>query len=312
MRVSFNWGIGKPVNGPGFFLNRLASELKAQNVDIVDPASSDVYFVFIADSVKKIQRLQRRGIKVIQRIDNIYFDTGNTLGDSRQLNEPLRQTYQQVDGVVFQSAYAEKMVSKRWGVKPNSIVIPNGITVDHDFDRTDRNLIVCSSSWRRHKRLKETLEVFNRLDSSYRLRIFGDPDEPVDGMDRVAFGKVPSFEAVREIYRDATVFLHLAWLDCCPNSVVEALSLGIPVVCGNQGGTRELVETTNGGFVAPTDAEFDYGDLELYNPPPINGIDEIVEYIQAKNFPEINRNPIDIKQTAKSYIEFAGLLRGQR
>ena len=42
------------------------------------------------------------------------------------------------------------------------------------------------------------------------------------------------------MYKASKYFLHLAWLDHCPNVVVDAMACGCTVICSSAGGTKEI------------------------------------------------------------------------
>jgi glycosyltransferase involved in cell wall biosynthesis len=65
--------------------------------------------------------------------------------------------------------------------------------------------------------------------------------------------------------------LHLAYFEHCPNTVVEALSQGCPVVCTNVGGTQELVK--HYGYVLPESQNFDFTKPCDYDDPPDLNLD---------------------------------------
>lgn len=302
MRIAFNWPIAKGHNGPSSFLYRLAEQLRLEGVSVVSPAQDmDIYVVFIQDDPHRIKYYQSRGVKVVQRLDNIYFDSGNTLGNCNQLNAPMKAVYDLADKVVFQSEFSSKLIQSHFGKKDN-VVIHNGIKVKNKSTHS-KYQIACSSSWRRHKRLQEIIDIFLKLDSKWELIVAGKPDVPLSHP-RICYTQFSNFEDGYSALMDAKLFLHLCWFDSCPNAVVEALSLGIPVICGNQGGTQELVRATQGGLVAPTDQSFDFGLVDLYNPPPISGIEQIIDYIESGNYAEVDRNPIMIEVCARKYIGF--------
>jgi glycosyltransferase involved in cell wall biosynthesis len=91
--------------------------------------------------------------------------------------------------------------------------------------------------------------------------------------------------------------LHLAWLDHCPNVVVEALAQGCPVICSSEGGTRELVERA-GGIVVPDAKPYSFDLVDYDNPPrvPLDGL-TLSERIV------VDKNTVDIAKTADSYAE---------
>jgi len=110
-------------------------------------------------------------------------------------------------------------------------------------------------------------------------------------------------------YRTGNIFLFLSWLDHCPNTVIEATACGLPVVCTNQGGTRELVEMTNADIVAEADNKFLFEKVDLYNPPKpdyqrtLDAINDIIsnydDYIS-----NINKSEINIDHVAAEYLNY--------
>ena len=93
--------------------------------------------------------------------------------------------------------------------------------------------------------------------------------------------------------------IHLAWLDHCPNVVVEALSRGCPVICTDSGGTSELVGRN--GIVIPETVRYNFELLDYDNPPPLGVGIQIPEKIKVDN------SDLDIRKVAKQY---EGVLAG--
>lgn len=303
LRLAFNWRLNKAMTGPAFFMMRLTKELVKRGVKIVtDPFDADVFLIFIQDDLRRISELRKKNIKIIQRLDNIYFDSKNTLGSTLQLNAGMLANYKESDAVIFQSEFSKKLIQNHFGEKERSKVICNGIEIKEIKD-SDNNIIVCSSQWRSHKRLREILDIFLLLNESYRLYIIGKPDIDVSH-DRIKNFITSDFESSLALFKNGSVFLHLSWFDSCPNAAIEALSIGLPLICGNQGGTKELVYRTSGGKIFETDQDFDYGFVDLYNPPNMSCKQEIADYIMAKQYPVVNREPISIETCALNYISF--------
>lgn len=55
--------------------------------------------------------------------------------------------------------------------------------------------------------------------------------------------------ALPEIYRAADLFIHPTRYDACANTVLQALSSGLPALVSNRDGASEFVEQGGGGFV---------------------------------------------------------------
>ena len=68
------------------------------------------------------------------------------------------------------------------------------------------------------------------------------------------------------LYKRSSTFVHLAYLDHCPNVVVDAQAAGCNIVCSSSGGTKEVVDK---GFVV-VEEEWDYKPIPLYKPPTMD------------------------------------------
>ena len=95
--------------------------------------------------------------------------------------------------------------------------------------------------------------------------------------------------------------VHLAWLDWCPNTVVEGLASGLPVLCSHNGGTKELVK--GDGIILELEEDYILGsELDLYSPPQVD-ISSIVDgVLRIVDMPRIKtRNDLKIKNIGIKY-----------
>ena len=99
----------------------------------------------------------------------------------------------------------------------------------------------------------------------------------------------------------ADAMIHLAWLDWCPNTVVEALSCGVPVLCSHNGGTKELVK--DNGVIIQLEEDYEIGTkVPLYNPPKVDTntiVEGVLEVMEKSTIFE--RPDLDIKHVAEQY-----------
>ena len=51
------------------------------------------------------------------------------------------------------------------------------------------------------------------------------------------------------IYNKSHSYIHLKYMDSCPNTVIEAMACGLPVIATNTGGCSELVKSDNGYLI---------------------------------------------------------------
>ena len=85
--------------------------------------------------------------------------------------------------------------------------------------------------------------------------------------DRVFFVGTLSPELLISLYKRSEYFIHLAWLDHCPNVVVDARASGCKVICSSAGGTKEIAGP---GAIIIEEQEWDMSPVDLYNPPLMN------------------------------------------
>lgn len=287
--------------GPAIFGKRLKCELKELGW-VYNTRSFDYNLAFISGNYCS-------GKVNVLRLDGLYFDVDNTVGNTDELNIPIKKSYYEFDKLIFQSNFSREMYFHHFGStrKPYKIIYngvpglftPLGTGYKYSFDKT----IVCSSTWRAHKRLDGIIKGFNELRSSnVGLVILGMCERKYNNknilyLGRIAPRKIPYY------LRCADMFVHLSWLDWCPNVVVEALGCGLPVLCGHNGGTRELVRDS--GIVLKLEEDYNFQRVALYSPPEpdpgivADGMKELLEWDRP-----IVRPDLYIDHVARQYIDF--------
>tara|TARA_A100001515_G_C4577308_1_gene211830 strand:+ start:274 stop:1182 length:909 start_codon:yes stop_codon:yes gene_type:complete len=284
-------------SGPNSFGIRLAHELVKREYQIVNSNEDyDIFLCFIEPA-----SMPRKDCKFIQRLDGIWFKPE----EYETHNKNIRWAYENSHYVIWQSNFDKTMTEKYWGTPNKGSVVHNGISlgkfekihpevlkIKNKYDR----LFVCSASWHRQKRLKENIEFYikNRKNNDALLVLGSNPDYIVQGENIIYLGHIPH-EICLQIYSVSDWFIHLAWLDHCPNVVVEALSQNCPVICTNSGGTKEIVG--NNGIILNEDNEYNF-ELTDYDKPYVLTTNKI-------NLPEVvvNNNYLDIELVCDKYEE---------
>ncbi len=77
------------------------------------------------------------------------------------------------------------------------------------------------------------------------------------------FGQVPETELIRQL-SSCHFFVHPSYIDNSPNSVCEAMLLGMPVISSSVGGTKALIENGVNGFLHNPYDEYDLAGLLIY------------------------------------------------
>ena len=93
--------------------------------------------------------------------------------------------------------------------------------------------------------------------------IAGDVKDKVDH-DRIHYMGSLNINDLISMYKASDYFIHLAWLDHCPNVVVDARACGCKIICSNTGGTSEIAGPD---AIIIKEQEWDFSPIDLYNPP---------------------------------------------
>ena len=259
-------------SGPNSFAKKLTKYMSASGCTFNPAESPDYYLSFIESRRKEFDA------PMFQRLDGIYF---NVRFDYKLQNSNIRETYNRADGVIFQSDFNKKLTTKYFGEHKNSRVIHNGADIDaiNDVPKLKNPVIdsfdkvwCCASHWanRPHKRLGENIRYFLEHAADRDCLIICGPTGPEKenyNHDRIFFvGEVPS-EMLISIYNRSDYFIHLAWLDHCPNVVVDARASGCKIICSSAGGTQEIAGPSASVIV---EDEWDFQPLDLYSPPKMD------------------------------------------
>ena len=87
------------------------------------------------------------------------------------------------------------------------------------------------------------------------------------------------------------------------------MSCGLPVVCCNNGGIGETVRLASGGIVVNSDPDYQFDNIDYYNPPKpnykklIEAIEEIFQNYRTYSN-NINYNYLNIDNAAIEYTNF--------
>ena len=268
----------KSNSGPNKFTRSLFTELiNKKGFSITNQEEADIEFCLIQKAVQKKKPM-------VLRLDGIYF---NSEQDHERQNAPIKAAYKNADAVIFQSEFNKKLTEYWFGTHPNSHVIHNAyfgeLIKDQTFRRqlADREIWSCASSWRPHKRLVENARYFLKNapekavfviagsgyteEEKYNIQQIMSEKQNTDKQ-IIMLGNV-DYHTLRQLYDASSTFVHLAYLDHCPNVVVDAYAHGCKIVCSNSGGTQEIGE----GFkvVLEKGSSWDFSPIALYNPPEI-------------------------------------------
>ena len=266
MKVHFdNVNLGSS-SGPNSFASKLVTQFKKRGVGITPLSEADISLCFIESKNFNLNKPR------IQRLDGIYF---NTDFDYNKQNVNIKKVYDDSDAVVFQSRFNQELITRYFGEPRQYQIIHNGADIEaieeapRIINNKYENIWCCAASWRPHKRLSENIRYFlEHSGHKDALFIAGNvpEQEKVQDSKIIYMGNVAQ-RHLYSLYKVSRYFVHLAWLDHCPNVVVDARASGCQIICSNAGGT---VEIAGEDAIVIDEEEWDFKPVKLYEPPRLN------------------------------------------
>jgi glycosyltransferase involved in cell wall biosynthesis len=293
IHILYNFTDG-PWGGGNQFLKALRFELIRQGVYAEDPKEADVLLVnshhrlFEACLYKIFYRK-----RIIFRIDGpVSLIRGNGRWVDLQISLFARLF---ADGVVFQSEWSRQQNKKLFHFKNKHETVihnaPNNDIFNHTgkkpFNPSDKIRLI-ATSWSPNPR--KGFDVYQYLDerldfSKYEMTFVG--NAPIR-FKNIKMIEPVSSERLAPILKEHDIYITASKTDPCSNSLIEALSCGLPAVALNDGGHPELVQ---GG-----------GELFQGQEDVLGKIDQV-----AKNLVSYQQYipKFDLTETTNRYIEFA-------
>lgn len=169
-----------------------------------------------------------------------------------------------IDGFVFQSNGAQNYFNDR--VKERSVVIPNPVFIDRNnypssVVRKKRIITVGRlHPQKNHKLLIDSFALIASMFPDYSLEIYGDGELKNITQEYINEKKMGSqiklMGTSKEIYNemfDASVFVLSSDYEGLPNTLIEAMALGIPCISTDckPGGARDIITHKEDGIIVP-------------------------------------------------------------
>lgn len=304
--------MGNKVSGPTIFLDRLCKSFQKHGVDVEYNFNKD-FDLALFPGIIDLNTQKKTAI----RLDGAYF---NSAWNYRKINQPYIESIKKADGVIYQSIFSKEICDRFLRkCECNNAIIYNGASSDF-FNKLEiaksnfkYNFITCAS-WRPHKRLRDAIESFllAGINNSC-LFVAGEFDNSCLSKEEVEkYKKIGNINFLGNLdqirlgsyFKLCNASIHLCWLDYCPNSVIEAICAGCPVITNNIGGTRELLENGS-GIICEIDDEFCNEPVALYNPPGIERekVAEAMVHLTKEKI-DVDRSFFDISKTAEKYKSF--------
>jgi len=240
-------------SGKGKFISRLVPELKELGAKVsYDPKGCDIALCLTRF------RSKFKGPRVL-RVDGIHLISSEK---TKWNNERVRKCINKASAVIWQSQFCRDVASKVLKAHPKrEFVIHNGAPPE-EFLATKLNLgfkyniFICGNfASRKHKRLEEMLEIAMEMnDPDIGWHVAGKINWTPPKSGKIKYLGVVKKGTIASYLASCNLMLDLQTAAWCPNSVVESLVAGCPVIGCRGAGVEELVQ--------------DSGEL-IYDEPPI-------------------------------------------
>ena len=262
------------LGGPSSFHQKFIAGLNDRGIESThDLSRQDITSVLVIAGSKHINLLRGirgRGIPVIQRLDGVNWVhklryTGIKHFLRSEVNNWILRTIRDkiANKVIYQSQFSKYWWEKTFGVaqKPDAIIY-NGIDLDTYIpkDIAGPENFVRIITVEGH--LKNGLElglfnvarVVNFINKKKRVEwaVAGEtPDHVRREAEKIYQGKIAwlgiiSRDEVRAAVQNSHIFFSAEMNPACPNSVIEALACGLPILGFDNGALREMVGSQAG------------------------------------------------------------------
>lgn len=248
-------------------LQAFKTKLASGNYSVVQTSTSLGSFAVIRDGFF-ICAAKRYGIKVI-----VFFrgwdERFERKLESRYLNLFKRVFFQADSMIVLASSFKAKLLAWKY---ENPVYIETTIVddtllkgIDHSFlsqkysGLTDEIQLLFLARVEKAKGIYEAIDAFALLSKNYSrlsLTIAGDGFElqpareyvTKNGINKIVFtGKVVG-EVKRKIFRESHIYLFPSYTEGLPNSVLEAMAFGLPILATRVGGLVDILNDSITGY----------------------------------------------------------------
>ncbi len=320
--------------GPSSFQMKLTTCLQEKDIEVhFDPSRKDVAAILVVGGSSHLTQLanaKKRGIRIVQRLDGMnWLHKKTKTGIKHFLRaewnnyvlSTIRRSY--ADAIVYQSDFTRNWWNQVYGTAPvEDRVIHNGVDLAV-FTPTGKGslpvdairiMVVEGSFYGGHERdllnavgfakgmanlteRRVELVIASRAPQSMLSALPSYPNLDIRWLGIVPLADIP------ELDRSAHIFFPAEINAACPNTVIEAIACGLPVVSFATGSLPELVEK-NAGRVVSYGA--DYWNLEA---PDFNmicqaGLEVLNDQIKFRSAARIHAETnFDMHSMAQKYLD---------
>jgi glycosyltransferase involved in cell wall biosynthesis len=243
------------IGGPASFLQNFKTFLKLKGYAFITSSfhNASTLFILIQHNLKALKKYKRYKKPIIQRLDGIFYPSKH--GEEYvSRNENIKEIYFNfASHVIFQSEYCKKQCFDMFGeISENKYsVIHNGADTNIFFPDSEKPSIhkykfITTGVFRNRIMLQPIIEALDSLKdkAKFSLTVVGPINDPSlnSYIQRAYVNHIPEVDLLHmaQLLREHHIFIYSHLNPPCPNSVIEAISCGLPIVGFNSGSMKEL------------------------------------------------------------------------
>ena len=245
---------------------KLPNVLRRERADIVFSTLTAINVI-----VSMIRVISRKNAVYILRESTILTEIQKHFGSPKVLRWLIKTLYPRFDAIVAQSIAMKTDMVQNFKINPNKIIqiynpiMPHGLKFGAKPGVTE---LITVGNIRKEKGHDRILKALTLLKINFHYTIVGGGNEIELEKIRKLVEKLHledkvTFEGAQKdpfsYLRRSTLFLQGSYFEGFPNCLLEAHSVGLPVIAFDcPGGTKEIIYPGKNGFLVPDD------DLQLY------------------------------------------------
>lgn len=265
------------MGGPATFMRNLKSYLDKNGLSYASEVhgSTGIFFPIQHPSLV-LDMYKKNGGAIIQRLDGVYYPSKHGQHYDK-INAPIKEIYQRyATHIIFQSEYSKKQCFAMLGEKNEDAysLIYNG--VDTSVFRPTQKVFekssivfVTTGNFRNLDMLEPVVIALDTIAKHYRFKLIvigpvscGSIQPLLDRPYIDYKGSLMSYD-IAEVLKVCDIFIYSHLNPPCPNSVLEAIATGLPVVGFDSGAMKELCFFSRHLLAPVSDNIFqEYGDFQ--------------------------------------------------
>jgi glycosyltransferase involved in cell wall biosynthesis/2-polyprenyl-3-methyl-5-hydroxy-6-metoxy-1,4-benzoquinol methylase len=268
------------VGGPVTFMQNLQRYLDRQKFSYL-PSLKGARVVFFSTTITlpKLDKIKQQGGYVIQRLDGVYYPSKHG-EEYLEINRDPKKIYEDyADVVIFQSLYSQAQCFAMFGKRDEYQIVINGVDKSifypaqsrKDLQKGEKIQFVTTGRFRNIDMIEPVVKALDMLKQTidFELTVIGpiaNPQlEPYFQRAYIRHIDALSLPEISEVLRASDIFIYSHLNPPCPNSVIEAISCGLPVVGFDSGAMSELCFFSRELLAYVSDEVFqEYGDFDAH------------------------------------------------